>query len=680
MNAEHISNGLSADFTLKKWRSAQELVDYPGIPGTDRRIRDWLLTNSVPSRKRTGSKGREYDPNHLPKETQIALYLTELKEGEVVLDAEMLHTLDRELITEEGFQKLHKKGRKPKLPPQPLRDDQRESLHSLFEKSTAWTQSEARKRLEVVRAYYGLLPLEISETERKATIEERYTVPHATLDRWLKLIKGQDTSDWLVLLAPRKKGNGKVIEFTPEAWAFIKEEWGTLSRPTIRSVFERATRIAPSKNWSMPGYDTIKRRIGKLPKWWKVLRRNGPQALAHLYPAQARDYLTMTVHDLWESDGHKLDVFCRWPDGTIGRPILLVWRDVRTRMVLGWAIGKTESSYLISLAFRKAMEYSKAVPREALMDNGRGYASKLLTGGAKTRFRFKIKEDDPVGTLIMLGVNPVWAEPYHGQSKPVESFFRTIVNYVSKHSDFTGAYCGNKPDAKPENFDPKKAVPIEDVERRLEIEFKRYHEREHRGQGMSRQSPRKVYETLIQTAVIRTPTQLQLRLCLMKAIKLSLSAKEHNVTVLGNRYWSEELAELPNRGPYDIRFDPGDASVPVSVYDGERYLCDASLVAATGFRNQEAAGEHSRGRRKFVKAKKDQDMAAKTMVDAKRWEREAEPEQPETPPVLPVPAVAEMVHPKFNLDKAPEPPQDDFDEDEFDRLVGIGVWGSTSGQ
>src|SRR3546814_15673799 len=93
--------------------------------------------------------------------------------------------------------------------------------------------------------------------------------------------------------------------------------------------------------------------------------------------------------------------------------------------------------------------------RSLLADNGRAFASKWLTGGAKTRFRFKVRDEDPTGLLVALGVTIHWAKPYRGQSKPIERGFRDLCDAVAKHPAFEGAYTGNRPDAKPENYGSK---------------------------------------------------------------------------------------------------------------------------------------------------------------------------------------------------------------------------------
>jgi hypothetical protein len=43
------------------------------------------------------------------------------------------------------------------------------------------------------------------------------------------------------------------------------------------------------------------------------------------------------------------------------------------------------------------------IPVHCVLDNGRGFASKWITGGNATRFRFKVQAEDPTGLLVGLG-------------------------------------------------------------------------------------------------------------------------------------------------------------------------------------------------------------------------------------------------------------------------------------
>src|SRR3546814_14857907 len=94
-----------------------------------------------------------------------------------------------------------------------------------------------------------------------------------------------------------------------------------------------------------------------------------------------------------------------------------------------------------------------------LADNGRAFASKWLTGGAKTRFRFQVRDEAPTGLLVALGVTIHWAKPYRGQSKPIERGFRALCDSVAKHPAFEGPLTRNRPHPKPANTGRHPAPP-----------------------------------------------------------------------------------------------------------------------------------------------------------------------------------------------------------------------------
>ena len=507
--------------------------------------------------------------------------------------------------------------------PLPLSAEESESLWAAYDKMSGGAKKQAIERHKVVIEFDTLRLSGVPKMEIYQTLKDRYSVGQTTVWRWCETVRHLDRGDWLPALAPDQKGKPKKAELSPDAWGWIKKEWGSTSKPFISDVYHRCNAIAVQNAWQLPSLDTVQRRINAMPGWWRVLTREGQKELANLYPAQERDYSTMALHELWNSDGHKADLFCRWDDGTVARPIVVAWIDLRSRYCLGYEIGYVENADLIRFAFRNAAMASKALPRAALLDNGRGYASKLLTGGQKNRYRFKVKEEDVPGILTLLGIDVTWATPGHGQAKPIERFWGTVVQ-VAKQAQFQGAYCGNKPDAKPEDFDAAKAVPLNDYRAALDKAMEAYNNKAHRGDSMDMQSPRAMYDELAKTTPVRQPTTTQMRLCLLAA-ESKILGTDYSVTILGNRYWSESLTKLPSRGPYVVRFNPESAADDVAVYDGERYICDAPLIAKTGFRDQEAAKTHIRARNSYKKSMK---QAKKSMEDADKamvWDMETPP-------------------------------------------------------
>ena len=72
----------------------------------------------------------------------------------------------------------------------------------------------------------------------------------------------------------------------------------------------------------------------------------------------------------------------------------------------------------------------------------------------------------------------------------------------------------------------------------------------------------------------------------------------------GNRYWAEALPDYMGQ-KLVIRFDPQDLKAQVAVYtlDG-RFICEAANQGEAGFDDIEAARDHSKARKTYIKAAK----------------------------------------------------------------------------
>jgi hypothetical protein len=533
-----------------------------------------------------------------------------------------------------------------KCPPDAWAREEREARHAAFARLPTSMQTEAKRRLLAVHHFQSSEGTGMPMLERYAAAAAYAGESASTIRRWLGVCKGVHPGDWSVVLARKHPGNRESAPISRDALEFIKAEYFKLSKPALKPIYRRAQLRATERGWALPSYATVKRTIKAEHRWLHVAMREGSDAAERMYPTQERDYSALKVHEIWCADGRKADVFARWEDGTIGRPIVLGWIDLRSRVCVGYAIDKVEGADVIRRAFRLAMERTLAVPDAALIDNGRGFASKQITGGIPNRFRFKVDEDETPGVLPLLGVKVTWALPFRGRSKPIESFWRQLAEMDRR---FPGAYCGNNPDTRPEDCDPGKAVPIAEYRLVLEETLRLYHATPHRGDAMLGRSPHQVYEELLQQTIVRQPTKSQLRICLQAAETVKLNPADRSFRVLDNRYWTKELASIPVGTKVVVRYDPEDAKVPVCVYRGEEFICEAPLIERTGFRDRAAAKEHARANRKFRKSLVEQAGSMKDMRSASRWltpPAEAPQFDPSAPASeLPVPKVVRPLRP-----------------------------------
>lgn len=433
----------------------------------------------------------------------------------------------------------------------------------------------------------------------------------ASLGRWAATVAAADTQHRLALLVPSYVGRAPHVDMPPEAWDFFKADYLRPEAPTAASCYRRIERIAKAKSWVLPSLRSFERKIEReLPPQVIALARRGAGALELMFPAQERDRSVFSALEAVNADGHRLDVFVRFPLGHIARPMLLGVQDVYSGKLLAWRIGETESADLARLAFMDVVR-NFGIPGHAWLDNGRGFASKMLTGGAANRFRFKIKEEDPTGVLVGMGVQIHWATPYHGQAKPIERAWRDLCDTVAKHPAFAGAYTGNNVNAKPENYGSK-AVPYDVFLRVLNEEIGAHNSRQgRRSKVCSGSSFDAVFNASYRGSVVRRATEAQLRMMLLATERVTANARDGSVRLAGNRYWTEALAHHQGQ-KLMLRFDPDALHVQVQVYTLANVFIGAALcIDPVGFADTQAAKEHSR-------AKKQHRRAARQQLDAER--------------------------------------------------------------
>lgn len=494
----------------------------------------------------------------------------------------------------------------------------REELWAQFGRRPARQKERAQKRLAAIQAALALIAQGLARKPAYAEAARLHGFSAASLERWLSDVRGYEESDWLPLLAPSYVGRTAEAMCAPEAWEYFKADFLRNEQPAAAACYDRLTRAAQTHSWAVPSLKTLERRIEQIPRPVRVLAREGTEALSRAYPAQVRDHSVFHALEAVNADGHKFDVFVRWPDGRIARPLMVAWQDIYSGKILSYRIDETENTDTVRLSFGDVVS-QYGIPSHAYLDNGRGFASKWMTGGAPTRYRFKVLPEEPAGILtLLLGKDNVhWCTPYHGQAKPIERAFRDLCEYVAKHPAFAGAWTGNKPDAKPENY-ASRAVPLDLFLATLDQEIAAHNARGGRRGGLCNgRSFDAVFNDSYARAPIKKATAEQRRLWLLAAEVAS--AKQTGEITLAtdrrNRYWAAELADHAGE-KLVVRFDPQTLHECVYVYahDG-RFLCEAQCIAAAGFNDSVAAREHNRARNQFRRATRDQ-LNAESRMDA----------------------------------------------------------------
>ncbi|WP_445157371.1 transposase domain-containing protein [Halomonas sp. E14] len=606
----------------REWYTPKELAGLPGMPGTPQNVTAKAKREDWESRARSGrGGGREYAFASLPVETQAAL----LKDAEPAPAAV-------------------RRPRRPGVTPAVV---DREGLWAVFERAPQTMKDEAVRKLKVVQAVEHLAASGTGRSKAVAETAKAFGEGRSTVYRWLGEIKGVDKSDWLAALLPRYSGRSGAAEITDEAWEYFKAEYLRPEAPSIAACYQWTREAAKKNGWKLPSKRTITRRANDIPVTTRVLMREGEEALTRLYPAQQR-----TVRDLhalyWiNGDGYKHNVFVKFPDGTIDRPKTWFWQDVYSRRIVGFRTDRTEHTDMIRLALGDVLE-RYGIPEHATIDNTRAAANKWMTGGVKTRYRFKVKEEDPMGLMPQLGIQIHWTSVFkgkgHGQAKPVERAFGVggLGEYVDKRRAFQGAYTGPNPTAKPENYG-EAAIPFDEFCRELADAIRMWNEQEGRKTEIcdGRLSFGEAFEESYQRNAdrIRRPTAAQRRMWLLAAEAVTVQRDSSISLTVGsgpngkNRYGSDAL--IPHIGrKVVVRFDPDALHQAVHVYQPDgRYIGEAECLFAVGFGDSSAAREWARNRTQRVKAAKAQAAAEKRMSDLEALEYTPEPTPEDSAPL-----------------------------------------------
>jgi len=459
-----------------------------------------------------------------------------------------------------------------------------------FDAQSAKTKAEAERRLMIVRDLELLFEAGATQTAAATDIAARYGVSSSTLWNWLALVRGIERQDRLPALAPRHRGGGKEAEIDPALWLMFKSDYLRLEQATLSSVYDRVADKAKQMGVSMPSERTLRRRLEReIDPGILRYRREGEEALRRSVPAQRRTVDHLHALECVNIDGHKFDVFVKHPEtGKPIRPMMVAIQDIHSRKFVAWRLAVSENSATVRLAFADLFR-TYGIPKACVLDNGRGFASKWITGGAKSRYRFKIKDEDPTGLLTGLDIAIHWALPYRGQSKPIERAFRDLCDTVAKHPAMAGAYTGNNPMAKPENYGSK-AIGWDEFIAHVDRQMGRHNAKLGRRGGVCRgRSFDEVFAESYATAPIGKATEEQLRRALLTADQKLVNRQTGEINLYGNRYWSEECGALHGQR-VTVRFDPENLHSQVHLYgqDG-RFLCSAELLADTGFLDAEGA-------------------------------------------------------------------------------------------
>ncbi|EBW6040527.1 DDE-type integrase/transposase/recombinase [Salmonella enterica] len=426
---------------------AKELIGIPGLPGTEKGMRQALKrlsgNDQSVTRKRQGTKAIEYHIDCLPE--NIRQQLVERQTQQLVKQASELFAV----TTKHRVTARDEVGIMEQCPAVV-----EQALHQLTDAQKAIASARILLAVEVhtLREHAGMtrtgaidwivqgsrtgnLPPRVLEAASVANARQgkRVGVGKSSLQDWYStwLLAQGDANRLLVLLSA---GHHKAVPWQQIPWlddffAFYRV-W---QRPSVAEAyrdFEKWWREVYAGNGGMlaaiPGIHTVRHEMQKVPKIVRERYRTTGSAWRSLNPFKRRDWSQMPVNAVWVGDGHcmKMQTFNPLTNNVFQAEVTFVM-DAGQRFIVGWSIALSENTIAVADALRHAIS-QHGVPLIYYSDNGPGETGKNL-------------DADVVGMLPRLGIEHFTGIPGNPQGRGIiERFNKNVPREVARQFE---SYC-----------------------------------------------------------------------------------------------------------------------------------------------------------------------------------------------------------------------------------------------
>lgn len=580
------------------------------LPGVRNRLESLVAGRTELRRKREKSKAFEYHISVLPPDVRAELLaargLVETTAGAVQLPQQKAAAT--------------------------LEDHERVQLSQHWERASNEQRLCAERRVKAAALVAELIASGLTNRLALVTAANKLEISEGSLRNIFYKVNGRARDLWGPLLLDRrlreKRSTGREVEMCEDAWQFFLGDYLRPEEPCFSKSYELLQLAAREHGWKIPSERTLRRRLDRdVDQRVVVATRKGENALAQMFPSQRRTVAHLHSMEWINGDGYQHNVFVKWHNGEVLRPKTWVWQDIHSRKIIGWRSDVSENSDSIRLSLMDSIkEFGK--PLHVTIDNTRAAANKWLSGGVPNRYRFKVKKDDPMGILPLLGIQIHWTSVIGGkgwgQAKPIERAFGVggLGDYIDKHPSLAGAYTGPNTQNKPDNYGSR-VVDVETFLAAVAEGIAMYNAKTGRATEMcnGELSFDQAFERSHSNAIITRLTDDQIRQFMLPAEAVTV---RHNGefslqcggTLLGrkNSYYNPQLANIRPR-KITVRFDPRDLHSSVACYDLDgRFICLAECRAAVAFGDTETGREHSRQRKQMMTATKKATKAQRRMT------------------------------------------------------------------
>lgn len=440
-------------------------------------------------------------------------------------------------------------------------------------------------------------------------------ITKSKLFRWQRKYKNGDVADLIDMRGGHNRGK---ITISTEAWEYFYALYMTLQKRSVQRCWELTKLEYPN----IPTVSAFERNLETIPKLVMIYYREGEKAFNDSLVSMERSREDISSNDIWFSDHHLVDVAVINNRGKVFRPWLTVFFDARANKIMSFIVrDKSADSTVIKQCLRLGIE-KYGVPKELYFDNGKDYREKSFNS------------DFPVSLVKQLGINMIYATPYHGQAKTVERFFGTMEDRFCK---FLPTYLGKDAKKRPENmrvtFDKlkDKAPTMEKFIELLTIYFEEYNNTGSNGADMNGKCPEEVYYENLHTKIeVKDKSILQI-LCGTFDERV---VQKNGVQYQGRFYYHTKLLTHQGEKVF-INADPYNMD-ELNIFDGDmRAICKAQAKIRTPFRHttqeqiKEAMKEKKEARKMIQKYAPTRELdvmsiIARNQLREKEYEEQAE--------------------------------------------------------
>ncbi|TYP83911.1 MULTISPECIES: Mu transposase C-terminal domain-containing protein [Nitrosomonas] len=393
--------------TIKTHYSCSELVEMklPGLPSSERRMRDRVKKDGWESIQMSGKGGRgglrtEYQPP--------ASIMAIIKERALQALIQSTPTPTATIVAQS--QPITPNAVTETVKPGDLKDWQRQiaearaAICSEVRRLETVGGTERAIRTVIDLAARGQLPPQLQKlvpvANAKAGMDR--ALSRTTLYRWLKESKRKEaTGSSVALLAPKARESADIPPWAPYLLSLYRQP----QKPDLSYCVEQLPSILPPIIIP-PSYSAAYRFLQKMSKTELQRGRMGNRELKKILPFVRRDTSHMWPTTAYTADGHTFDAEVAHPaHGRAFRPEITTVMDIATRKVVGWSAGLAESAWAVLDALRHAC-LSCGIPSIFYVDNGSGYKNAMMS-------------DEATGFMHRLNIELTHSLPYNSQARGI---------------------------------------------------------------------------------------------------------------------------------------------------------------------------------------------------------------------------------------------------------------------